>query len=249
MRKKTRTRRAGVLRSIGLLLALLPGLALGFAGSAPAQDSIDLLQDPIDLLQDPIDLLQETTTSEPATTTEPAPIPDPDPIPQPQPEPTPAPPPPPPPPPDESSQPAPSYTPPAATSSAEVSPRKKGKKAKPGKAKPGKAKPEPPAPPRFWHEPREPVFVASGPETATAPPSALPTPLASRPARDVVRLFLVGAVGLGALLLGLAAIPQWAMRPVRASIIVEHWRVQIAATGLSAVFAALIVFVLSTSTF
>jgi hypothetical protein len=66
----------------------------------------------------------------------------------------------------------------------------------------------------------------------------------SNPARAIASAFLVGGIGLGAILLGLAAIPGWAVRPARAAFLIDQWRVQLAATGLSAVCMALIVFLL-----
>jgi hypothetical protein len=56
-----------------------------------------------------------------------------------------------------------------------------------------------------------------------------------------------GTLAFAFILIGIAAIPDWAIRPARAAIVLAHWRVQIAATGLSALFAAAIVFLLGTS--
>ena len=61
------------------------------------------------------------------------------------------------------------------------------------------------------------------------------------------RLFAAAALAVALLLLSLAAIPEWVVRPERVALVLANWRVEIAASGLSALFAALIVFLIGTS--
>jgi hypothetical protein len=59
--------------------------------------------------------------------------------------------------------------------------------------------------------------------------------------------FLFASLALAVLLLGLAAIPPWAIRAPRAAGALAHWRVQIAAAGISALCAAGVVLLIGTS--
>jgi hypothetical protein len=160
--------------------------------------------------------------------TDPLPLPEPDPVPEPEPEPAPAP------------SPSPSPSP---SRSATTSPPAETKK--PAKKK-RRAQKEKPAPIRIQHEPRDvPVWSA-----ATGPPSFEAQSFTSGESASSslsVRLFAVGGLALALLLLGVAAIPEWVMRPARAALLLAEWRVQIAASGVSALFAALIVFLIGTS--
>jgi hypothetical protein len=174
----------------------------------------------------------ETTTP---TETEPPPPPDPDPI-------NPPPPPNNPPPP---SQPPPTGdpSPPPSSSGAVANPTKQKKKpAKPER----RPKKERPAATSFAHDPRDPPPVVVDGELASGPAFS-PGSSGGTTGTQVIALFLVAGLVVGALLLALAAIPAWVVRPARASAIIDHWRVQIAATGLSALSMALIIFVLTTS--
>ena len=62
-----------------------------------------------------------------------------------------------------------------------------------------------------------------------------------------MEIFLFAALGLALCLLGLAATPPWAMRSIRASMLLAHWRVQLAVTGVSTLFAAALAFLIATS--
>lgn len=85
---------------------------------------------------------------------------------------------------------------------------------------------------------------------------AAPTALA-RPAAAVVppdepssvqggfAALLLGALAIAAVLLGLSSIPTWVVHSARMAGLLEQWRAQIAAAGLSTLAAAGIVFVLS----
>lgn len=101
-------------------------------------------------------------------------------------------------------------------------------------------------PPVRRDPPDPPPYGGQGDLVTGALAGALSTS-ASTSSKGLVALFLLGGLGLGVVLLGLAAVPTWAVRPVRAALLVEHWRVHLAATGLSTLFMALIVFLLGTS--
>jgi outer membrane biosynthesis protein TonB len=154
--------------------------------------------------------------------------------------------PPPPPPPQESVTPPP----PPPTESVPIVPASPTAPTAPVKHKKKHHKPEPvkPTPPqRVYHEPYAPAGVvasSSGEATGLAFHASSAPTSSSTSAPALRSLFLVAGVALGVILLGLAAIPGWAVRPARAALLIDQWRVQIAATGLSAVCMTLIVFLL-----
>jgi len=49
------------------------------------------------------------------------------------------------------------------------------------------------------------------------------------------------------IMLGIAAVPVWIIRSERAALLLEHWRVQIAASGASALVVAGVVFLMGSS--
>jgi hypothetical protein len=118
------------------------------------------------------------------------------------------------------------------------------------KKKPAEPKP---APVVITREPREAIGqipLVDGLAPLESAPVVTPTALSSDGSSQVAKLgslVAVGALALALLLLGLAAIPDWVIRPARASLLLAHWRVQIAASGLSALLAALVVFLIGTS--
>jgi outer membrane biosynthesis protein TonB len=183
--------------------------------------------------------LSQTVPTETTTPTEttPPPPPDPDPIP---------------PPPHPQDPPPPSSTPPPPAGDPSPPPSS-GASAAPSKPKKKPAKPdrrpkkERPAETSFAHEPRDPAVLAgaslpSGPSFSNSNAT-----LSSNSGSRLIALFLLAGLAVGGVLLGLAAVPAWILRPARASALIDHWRVQIAATGLSAVCMALIIFLLNTS--
>jgi hypothetical protein len=186
------------------------------------------------------------TNPTPTLTTPTLPIPDPDPIPEPpppQPAPSPS--------PSPAPAPPPSSSPSEPTSSASAERRKaaaerrkalKKKRERARKAEAAAAA----AAKRLFHEPRDISVWAASTSSGTAQEarSFVNKPL---PSSSSVRLFAAGAFAVSLLLLGIAAIPEWVVRPARAALLLSQWRVQLAASGASALFAALIVFLIGTS--
>jgi hypothetical protein len=79
----------------------------------------------------------------------------------------------------------------------------------------------------------------AGAAVSLTPPSSEDSPLQGA--------FLFAALGLAVLLLSLAAVPPWVIRTPRAAEVLAHWRVQIAAAGISALCAAGVVLLIGTS--
>jgi hypothetical protein len=97
------------------------------------------------------------------------------------------------------------------------------------------------------HAPRDVAVWASAPRR-TFNPQAVSLSTESRTSPLFAKLFAGAALALALVLLGIAAIPDWiVVRSARASLVLAHWRVQIAATGVSALCAAAIVFLIGTS--
>jgi hypothetical protein len=239
MRKEARRRKPGALAPTGLVALAIGVFALGFTPSAAlAQDAPPPDPDPVPQPSDP-DPVPQPPPPPPAPP--PPPLSPPPPPPAPPPPPLAPPPPPPAPPPPPSLQPSPPPAPPASKSQARPAKEHKPKRTE---------KEEEKAPAiTSRHEPRDPPAAVAGPAATgvTPAPQLRLVPLSSSSRADSVRPFLLLALGFGALLLALAAFPQWAVRPGRAFLLLERWRVQIAATGLSAVLTALILFLLATS--
>jgi hypothetical protein len=108
-----------------------------------------------------------------------------------------------------------------------------------------------PAPPPVvytrTHAPRDiPVWLSEPTKARSVSPQFFSISTSSN-SSVLVKLAAAGVLAVALLLLGLAAIPEWAVRPERAHMVLAHWRVQIAASGLSALFAAAIVFLIGTS--
>jgi hypothetical protein len=59
--------------------------------------------------------------------------------------------------------------------------------------------------------------------------------------------FLFASLAMAVVLLGIAAVPPWVIRAPRAAGVLAHWRVQIAAAGISALCAAGVVLLIGTS--
>ena len=61
-----------------------------------------------------------------------------------------------------------------------------------------------------------------------------------------LKALLLGVVSVAAILLGLALIPAWSVRPARASMLLAQWRLHILAAGLSTLVAAALVLLIGT---
>jgi hypothetical protein len=191
----------------------------------------------------------QTTSQEPPTTTtetQPPPPPPDDP----------------PPPPDDPPPPPPNdhgggggSTPPSTDSLSNNTDSAGSKPAKPkrNQAKPDRKKPKTqPIVYKSIHPPRDvPVFLPAS-ETPRVSPSGRAFSISTDPSSGsstpaLAKLIAAVTFALALLLIGIAAIPDWVVRQERAALVITQWRVQIAATGISALFAAVVVVLLGSS--
>lgn len=109
-------------------------------------------------------------------------------------------------------------------------------------------KPQPPPRVTRWPKGLElSAWPAPALEISSVQPRAFAGIQPAASAAAPAEMIALGGLALAILLLGLAAIPEWIVRPGRAAMLLVQWRVQLAASGLSALFAALIVFLMGTS--
>jgi hypothetical protein len=101
------------------------------------------------------------------------------------------------------------------------------------------------------HAPRDPVMPVPTRHVDPRPAHIASTELAATSDKSTARStegILAGAAMVFALImLGIAAVPVWIIRSERAAILLEHWRVQIAASGASALVVAGVVFLMGSS--
>jgi hypothetical protein len=89
-------------------------------------------------------------------------------------------------------------------------------------------------------EPAEPLTGdVAGEAISFGPPESPNSPL--------LGAFLFASLAMAVVLLGIAAVPPWVIRAPRAAGVLAHWRVQIAAAGISALCAAGVVLLIGTS--
>jgi hypothetical protein len=101
------------------------------------------------------------------------------------------------------------------------------------------------------HAPRDPVVLVPTGRADPRPAHIASTELAATSDKSTAastEMILAGAAMVFALiLLGIAAVPVWIIRPERAAVLLEHWRVQIAASGASALVVAGVVLLLGST--
>lgn len=85
------------------------------------------------------------------------------------------------------------------------------------------------------------------PEGDVAGVAAVIEPAGGSDDSSLLLVVLFASLGIAVLLLGVAAVPPWALRTPRASEVLSTYRVQIAAAGLSALCAAAVVLLINTS--